>query len=132
MPGTVEQLAIREKSAVLCSSPIGITRRRYDYDRAGRLRRFTTWRDPLDTTGRRQLYSLRTSAALGNQAPLAPFRSPVWFWLFETSRPASEELYEYWPTTGTPRTITSAVFDDETPSQIRRFDEGGNEVRDQP
>lgn len=131
MPGTVEQLAIREKSAVLCSSPIGITRRRYDYDHAGRLRRFTTWRDPLNTAGRRQLYSLRSSPALGNKAPLAPFRPPVWFWLIETSRPASEELYEYWPITGAPRTITSAVFDETTSSQIRRFDESGNEVKEQ-
>lgn len=132
MPGTVEQLAIREKSAVLFSSPIGITRRRYEYDHAGRLRRFTTWRDPLDTTGHRQLYSLRSSAALGNLAPLAPFQPRVWFWLFQTSRPAYQELYEYWPITGAPHTITAAVFDDETPSQIRRFDENGNEVKETP
>jgi hypothetical protein len=132
MPGTVEQLAIWEKSSLLYVSPIGITRRRYDYDQEGRLRRFTSWRDPLDTTGRRQLYTIRTSAALGNQAPLAPFRPPVWFWLFETSHPAYEELYEYWPITGAPRTITSVVSDDKTASQIRHFDESGNEIKQQP
>ncbi len=65
-------------------------------------------------------------------APLTPFRPPVWFWLFQTSRPAYEKLYEYWPITGAPRTITSAVSDDTTPSLIRHFDENGNELKQQP
>lgn len=129
-PERVEYVLSAGPGQMLFPTQIGMVRWCYEYDSADRLSRRTYWAWGVNPQTNRERYTRHMSDLWTTSLANRLLRPPRRTWLTLPQRPASEDLYDYWPTTGALRTITSHSRWGNRPIYVRHFDESGNEVKE--
>ena len=129
-PGVVEQVTLGGPDQMLVGSPIGVDRWRYEYDAEGRLRRYTAWWSAPPEEGNRAFYDMFKDETWINSPGSRLLYPPARPWIPPLPRLASEDLYDYWPSTGKLRSITSESRWVSLKTSVRHFDESGYELKE--
>ncbi|MBN8711662.1 MAG: hypothetical protein J0I10_19990 [Verrucomicrobia bacterium] len=128
----VEQVQTFGKSQRLTFTQIGASMWCYDYDEKGSIRRATTWCTMFDRRAEGQQTAREFAASYADPVATRLLRRSSLLPAISCVNPIGEALYDYWPDTGTLRTITQISHHPSLRSITRHFDESGNEVKQQP
>ncbi len=132
LPGRVEMIPTWGKEQKLVENSIGITIWCYDYDEQGRIRRATTWCTMFDRRAEDQQIARELAASYADVVGTRLFRRPSLLPAMAAVDPVTEEIYDYWPTTGQLRSVIVIKNQATVPAAVRHFDESGHEIKQQP
>lgn len=105
LPHRVEMTPTYGNEQRLVGNSIGITMWCYDYDEMGRTHRATTWCTMFDRQAERQQAAREFAASYAESIATRLLRRSSLPFTMVDVEPLTEEIYDYWPTTGSLRSI---------------------------